>query len=124
MLRKVATFVAFSAIAWMTASSATAQDAKAGATVYARCSVCHSTVGKVSLGPPLNGIIGRKAASVPTFTYSSAMLAPAIKWDTASLDKFLSAPQAMVPRTKMAFAGLPKAKDRQDVIAYMATLKK
>tara|TARA_R110000868_G_C10972850_1_gene770885 strand:+ start:128 stop:286 length:159 start_codon:yes stop_codon:yes gene_type:complete len=52
------------------------------------------------------------------------MMAQTITWDKASLDKFLSAPQAMVRGTKMAFVGLNKAKDRQDVIAYLATLKK
>lgn len=124
MLSKAATLIVSGVVACLAASSASAQDAKAGAAVYARCAVCHSTTGKISLGPPLNGVIGRKAASVPRYNYSSAMLAQTVTWDKASLDKFLSEPQAMVPRTKMAFAGLSKVKDRQDVIAYISTLKK
>ncbi|CAH0352728.1 c-type cytochrome [Sphingobium sp. CECT 9361] len=119
------TTLAFSClIAFTAASSASAQDAKSGAAIYGRCAICHSNSGKISVGPPLNGVIGRKAASVPKFAYSRAMMAQTITWDKVSLDKFLRAPQAMVRGTKMAFVGLNKAKDRQDVIAYLATLKK
>jgi cytochrome c len=44
-------------------------------------------------------------------------------WDEATLDAYLTDPKAMVPGTKMSFAGLPKPEDRANVIAYLATLK-
>lgn len=106
------------------ASAARAQDATAGGVVYKRCAICHSTTGTISVGPPLNGIVGRKGAGVPKYTYSKAMAGKAIVWDAPTLDKFLARPQALVPGTKMGFAGLTNPKDRQNLIAYLATLKK
>jgi cytochrome c len=44
-------------------------------------------------------------------------------WDEATLDVYLTDPKAAVPGNKMAFAGLPQAEDRANVIAYLATLK-
>ena len=44
-------------------------------------------------------------------------------WDEATLNTYLTKPQAMVPGTKMTFFGLPKEQDRLDVIAYLKTLK-
>lgn len=124
MPKKIFTLAAASVMLSFGCSSAIAQDAAAGANVYKRCSVCHSTTGKISLGPPLNGVVGRKSGTVPKYTYSKAMLSKAFAWDSAILDKFLTKPQAVVPGTKMAFVGLSNAKDRQDLIAYLKTLKK
>lgn len=44
-------------------------------------------------------------------------------WTEANLDSYLTKPQAYVKGTKMAFAGIPDAKKRKDVIAYLKTLK-
>ncbi len=44
-------------------------------------------------------------------------------WDDATLNTYLTKPQAMVPGTKMTFPGLAKEQDRLDVIAYLNTLK-
>lgn len=103
---------------------AVAQDAQAGAIVFRRCAVCHSTTGTISVGPPLNGVVGRAAGVVPRYTYSKAMTSRGLVWDQATLDKFLTRPQAVVPGTRMGFAGLADAKERQDLIAYLATLRK
>jgi cytochrome c len=35
------------------------------------------------------------------------------------LDRWLTDPAALVPGTKMAFAGLPKPEDRSAIIAYL-----
>ena len=106
------------------ATQAVAQDAQAGAALYRRCSVCHSSTGAISVGPPLNGVVGRAAGTVPRYTYSKAMTSRAMVWDRATLDRFLTRPQALVPGTKMGFAGLNNAKERQDLIAYLTTLRK
>lgn len=124
MLRRVSLSVAIAAASLLYGAEAMAQDAAAGAVVFKRCAICHSTTGAISIGPALNGVVGRPSASLPKFTYSKAMTSKSIVWDKTTLDKFLTGPQAMVPGTKMAFAGLSNAKDRQDVIAYLATLKK
>jgi cytochrome c2 len=46
-----------------------------------------------------------------------------LTWDKATLDKYLTDPQAMVPGTKMLFPGLKDAGDRKALIDYLATLQ-
>jgi cytochrome c len=103
---------------------AAAGDAANGATVFKRCAVCHSVEpGKrAGMGPNLSGVVGRKAASTD-FAYSPAMKAAGVKWSPGTLDTFLTRPAAMIKGSRMAFAGLPGAQDRADVIAYLATQK-
>jgi cytochrome c len=45
-----------------------------------------------------------------------------IVWDAQTLDRFPAAPTKFVPRTTMTYAGVPNAKDRTNLIAYLATL--
>src|SRR5262249_4039059 len=78
-----------------------------------KCKVCHQ-IGegaKNFIGPEQNGIIGRKAGSVPDFNYSEANKSSAITWDEATLNEYLTNPKAKIPGTKMIFAGLPKESD-------------
>jgi cytochrome c len=99
-------------------------DAEAGKIVFKKCAVCHSTdAGVNKVGPSLHGIIGRHAASVDGYNYSAAMKAFDKTWDAALLETYLPDPRGTVPGTKMVFPGLKDAKDRADVIAYLATLK-
>ena len=42
-------------------------------------------------------------------------------WTYDELFKFLKSPSAYIPGTKMSFAGLPRAKDRINLIAYLRT---
>ncbi|HKR87130.1 MAG TPA: cytochrome c family protein [Phenylobacterium sp.] len=114
------------AVAVSSGAQADAGDAAAGAQVFQRCSICHSvTPGAGStIGPHLNGVIGRQAGSVQGYQYSKAMTASGLTWSKTNLDKFLAGPQALVQGTKMSFMGLPNAKDRANVIAYLATTKK
>lgn len=91
---------------------------------FAQCQVCHSTErGKNMIGPSLAGIVGRKAAIEPGFAYSPALKAKKLTWDKATLDKWLTNPMAMVPGTRMTYAGLANPAQRQGLIAYLATLK-
>ena len=105
-----------------------AGDAAKGKKIFRKCKACHA-VGKTAknkVGPVLNGVVGRKAASFAGYKYSKAMKAAAEKgliWDAANLDKFLTKPKKFVPKTKMSFAGLKKAEQRADLIAYLATFK-
>jgi len=104
-------------------SSLAAGDPEAGQQVFARCGTCHATdPGVNKIGPSLAGIVGRKSGAVPGYEYSSAMKSANITWDDDSLDKFLAAPAGVVHGTKM-FIGVPNSADRQNVIAYLATLK-
>ena len=102
---------------------ARAGDSVAGRTVFSgQCAGCHAVkAGQPSMGPPLSGIVGRKAGTVPGFKYSAAMKASGLIWDEATLDGFLAAPMKKVPGTSMPL-GIASPKDRADVIAYLATL--
>jgi cytochrome c len=85
-----------------------------------RCSGCHAPdVNKE--GPHLRGIYGRKAAGLSGFGYSDALKKSTIKWDDASLDRWLTDPDAMVPDTDMAFR-LANGEERKAVIVYLKSL--
>lgn len=101
-----------------------AGDPVAGKAVFAKCGICHKTeAGKNFIGPSLFGVVGRKSATAPGFSYSDAVKKLNVTWDDATLDKWLTNPAAMAPGTRMVFPGLPNAQDRANVIAYLATLK-
>ena len=98
--------------------------ADAGADVFAdNCAVCHSPdAGTNKLGPSLFGVVGRKAGSVADYAYAPAMKNAGLTWDTATLDKYVTDPQSVVPGTKMLFPGIKSADDRKALIQYLATL--
>jgi cytochrome c len=101
-----------------------AADVEAGKADFKKCALCHTTeAGKNKIGPSLFGIVGRKAGSVENFNYSEAMKKFAHTWDAATLDTYLTDPRATVPGTKMIFPGIKDEKERQDVIAFLETLK-
>jgi len=100
-----------------------ADDVKAGKAVFKKkCKVCHR-IGKNKTGPNLAGVVGRPAGQVEGFKYSKAMRTSGLTWDEATLDTYLKKPRGLVKKTKMAFAGLKKAKDRAAVIAYLKSTK-
>ncbi|HXO02368.1 MAG TPA: c-type cytochrome [Stellaceae bacterium] len=101
-------------------------DPKHGEQVAKVCLQCH-TFGKGEankIGPNLFDVMEENIAAVPGYTFSSALLADKDKkWDPDELNVWLYKPQDFAHGTKMTFAGLPKAQDRADVIAYLQTLK-
>jgi len=103
-------------------------DAQAGAQVFRKCGACHTATDAANrVGPSLMGVIGRPVAVYDGYDYSAAMKAfgaDGKTWDEARLAEYLRAPKAMVPGTKMSFAGLKKVSDIQNVIAYLKTTTK
>jgi cytochrome c len=65
------------------------------------------------------GLFGRKAGSLPDYSYSVALKNSGIVWDEHTLDRWLQGPSTMVPGTEMIFAGLADPQERADVIAYL-----
>lgn len=103
-----------------------AGDAAAGEKAFAPCKACHAVVADKNLvGPSLFGSTTRKAGTLASFAgkYSAPMAASGLTWDDATLDKWLTSPKDLVPGTKMTFVGLKDPKAREDVIAYLKTLK-
>jgi cytochrome c len=101
-----------------------AADPAAGEKVFAKCKSCHKIDGTNGTGPHLNGVVGRNHAAVAGFGYSEANLALAAEvWTPEAINDFVTNPKGYMPGTKMSFAGLPKAEDRANLIAYLATTK-
>jgi cytochrome c len=119
----------FSAVAVFMAVSvgpALAADPAEGEKVFRRfCTACHITTaeGPKRLGPPLAGIVGRKSGSIEGFRYSEANKNANIAWSPQTLDPYLKDPKAVIPGTIMAFAGVKKDDERENLIAYLQTLK-
>lgn len=109
----------------MAGKPASPGDAAKGQAVFARCQMCHTADKGAGnrLGPNLFGVVGRKAAALPDFNYSTALKNAGVTWTEDKLQVWLKNPQAMVPGTRMTFAGLSNPNDIRDVIAYLDTKK-
>ncbi len=100
-------------------------DAKKGKKVFRKCRACHvADSDKNKVGPSLQGVIGRKIASVDGFKYSQAFKDSDITWSPETLAEFLKKPKSYIKGTKMAFAGLRKPEDIENVIAYLESESK
>jgi cytochrome c len=110
------------AIVLFTTTPALAQDAAAGQRNFVICRACHQ-IGpgaKNAVGPVLNGVVGRKAGSIPDYSYSDANRSSGLTWDVATLEQYLANPQKVVPGTKMSFPGFADPQKAKDVIAFLA----
>lgn len=107
-------------------SLALAADVAAGEKIFSSCQSCHE-VGEGAehgIGPHLNGLFGRTAASYDDFRYSRSFQragAGGLVWRADTLDTFLENPRSMASGTRMSFRGLKSAEDRVNVIAYLRT---
>jgi cytochrome c len=99
-------------------------DVAAGKKLFRKCSVCHTVGagGRNRVGPDLFAIVGRAVGGHAGFRYSGAMASLGGTWTAAMLDAFLTKPTDFLAGTKMRFAGLGAARDRANLIAYLATL--
>ncbi len=95
-----------------------AGDAVRGKAVFEkRCTGCHAMEVDRE-GPRLRGVFGRKAGSVAGFTYSAGLKRSGFTWNEATLERWLSDPDLVVPDNNMSFS-VPKAEERRDLIAYL-----
>ncbi len=97
-------------------------DAAKGEKVFGKCKACHKVDGTNGTGPHLDGVVGRDIASIGDFSYSEALTTLDGQWTPEHLDGFVENPKGYAPGTKMTFAGLPKAEDRANLVAYLESL--
>jgi cytochrome c len=82
-----------------------------------RCTGCHS-LDQDKEGPRLRNVYGRTAGSVSTFKYSDALKSAHLTWDDASLNKWLTDTESLIPDNDMSFH-VPKADERADIIRFL-----
>ncbi|MEO6340871.1 MAG: c-type cytochrome [Caulobacteraceae bacterium] len=117
------------ATALIAASAAQAQgagDATHGKTIFnEQCGLCHavSATADPGAGPMLHGVIGHPAGTNDAkFAYTDAIKKSGLTWDEGNINKLLTDPNKLIPGTSMPIS-LPSAKDRDDMYAYLASLK-
>ena len=105
---------------------ANAQDAAAGEKVFQVCKACHQIgdTAKNTVGPVLNGLIGRKAGSVEGYSYSAANKNSGVTWDEATFSEYIKDPKAKIPGTKMTFAGIKNETEINNLWAYISSFDK
>ncbi|MEQ1534945.1 MAG: c-type cytochrome [Burkholderiaceae bacterium] len=121
--------VVISSLLLMTASVAMAQsndkaagNALKGKEIYdTRCSACHSADDN-RVGPMHQGVFGRKAGGVKSYSYSEALRKSKVVWSRDTLTAWLANPEMLIPGQRMGYS-MDNANDRDDVVAYLATLK-
>ncbi|KKZ67110.1 cytochrome c [[Emmonsia] crescens] len=97
-------------------------DATKGAGLFkTRCAQCHTLEegGANKIGPNLHGLFGRKTGQVEGYSYTDANKSKGVIWDENTLYTYLENPKKYIPGTKMAFGGLKKPKDRNDLITFL-----
>jgi cytochrome c len=113
----------FAALVSVSAGLARGATADAGPEAFNNnCRTCHSAKqGDNRLGPSLNKIIGRKAGTAPGYSnYSQGLESSGITWDEATLDKFITNPDAVIPNNNMKpFKGISDETVRAKIIAFL-----
>jgi cytochrome c2 len=96
-------------------------DVANGEKLFRNCAACHAVVqGENKVGPYLYGVVGREVGAASGYgSYSGALTAVAQVWTPVELDAFLENPKGYAPGTSMGYAGMRKATDRADLIAYL-----
>lgn len=95
-------------------------DAAKGEKVFAKCKTCHEIASdKNKVGPTLHGVIGRKAGTVEGFKYSEAMAGSDVIWDATTIAEYVAKPKDFIPGNKMAFVGLKKEDEIENLVAYI-----
>ncbi|WP_299484336.1 cytochrome c family protein [uncultured Roseibium sp.] len=119
--------IAGSALLALTVQAGAEGDPTKGERVFKKCAACHAVgeSAKNKVGPQLNGIVGAPWGRIEGYKYSKNLveLSDGKVWDEDTLVVYLTKPKDLIPKGKMAFAGLRKEQERADVIAYLAQFK-
>ena len=124
LLTLAAAAFAFPAALWFASAAAPVTAAPApdpGQRLFLQCQACHSLARGAphKVGPNLYGTIGAPAASRPGYAYSAALKNSGIRWDDATLDRWLERPSAVVRGNKMIYNGMARPEQRRALIGYL-----
>lgn len=122
MIRLAGPALAIGVVLGSTGASAALHNSEVerGARMYRFCVGCHSLkAGEFRLGPPLAGLIGRRAGTVAGYRYSRALRKSGILWNATTLDGWLANPKKFVPGSRMPFSGIRNDRVRADLIAFL-----
>ncbi len=105
-------------------SAQTIGDPNRGATLFEDCAGCHQAGpdAENGIGPHLNGLFGRAAASVEGFVYSESLMREGVDglvWDAVRLDAYIENPKRFASGTRMNYDGMADPVDRADLLAYL-----
>ncbi len=104
-------------------NAASTMEEAAGKEVFKRCQACHSAdPSRNTFGPSLNGVIGRKAASLPRFNYSQALRNSDLTWTEDNLRKWVADNDKLVPGTRMRHVSISDPAEQDYLIAYLKSL--
>lgn len=87
-----------------------------------KCSICHTLTEDSArrAGPTLRGVFGRRAGSVPGYSYSATLRNSDIVWSPESINAlFDEGPDHYIPGSKMPMQRIAEAVDRRDLIDYL-----
>lgn len=115
--------LAVALLTMITPTRVAAQSVERGRAVYqVHCAGCHSPDAHGD-GPAHRGVVGRRAGALADFDYSPALRASKILWTRATLKAWLADPEALIPGQGMDYM-LEDERERDDVVAYLASLKR
>jgi cytochrome c len=87
-----------------------------------KCSICHALTPPPSrkAGPTLHALFGRRAGTVPGYTYSEILTGSDIIWSDDTIDALFDiGPDHYIPGSKMPMQRITGAQDRRDLIDFL-----
>jgi cytochrome c len=95
-----------------------------GAALARKCTACHALEAgaNTAAAPTLYRVVGRPVAAEKAYNYSPALrrfAAANPRWTQELLDRFIAAPERVVPGTEMGFPGLADAASRAALIDWL-----
>ncbi len=112
-------------VSLLVAGGASAADSATGRQIFRdRCVLCHSAEpgdNGGGQGPSLAHAYGHPAGADPTFPFTPALRSSGLRWDAATLDRFLADPTGVVPGSLMVLA-VPDPAERASLVAYLQSV--
>ncbi|MBL0086209.1 MAG: c-type cytochrome [Ideonella sp.] len=92
-----------------------------GRIAFMRCAACHSLgAGEPhKVGPNLRGVIGGSAAQAAGYNYTPALRQSDLRWDDATLKRWIRDPAALVPGTSMAYSNSLGEADIEALLVFL-----